>query len=122
MGYSTSGINMMLNAFKGTAPATPCTHVSLHSATPGDNGANEISGGSPAYARKAVTFADASTKSMTQNGTDPVFDIPPSTTIGFVGFWSAITGGTFLGFSTITEETYAGQGTYTLDTSTLSLA
>lgn len=33
--------------------------ASLHSADPGDNGANELSGGSPAYERRPVRWAPA---------------------------------------------------------------
>ena len=122
MGFSTAGANMMLNAFKGTAPATPCTYVSLHSDDPGDTGVNELTGGSPAYARKAITFNNAAAKSMTQSGTDPVFDVPGSTTVKYVGYWSAVSGGTFLGADDVVNETFAAQGTYTLDMSTLSIS
>lgn len=122
MPFSTAGCNLMLNAIKGTNPTAPITHASLHNNDPGDNGANELTGGSPAYARKAVTFDAAASKQMIQNGTDPVFDIPAGTTVKYVGFWSAISGGTFLGSAAVTNEVYAAQGTYQLDTSTLSLA
>lgn len=73
------------------------THASLHSGFPGNSGANEISGGSPAYARKAVTFDAASGGSRAQSGT-AVFDVPGSTTVRYIGFWTALTGGTFLGY------------------------
>lgn len=122
MPFSTAGCNLMLNALKGTNPATPITHASLHNNDPADNGANELTGGTPAYARKAVTFDAASAKVMNQNGTDPVFDIPAGAVVKYVGYWSAITGGTFLGSAAVTNETYAAQGTYTLDTTALSLA
>lgn len=39
--------------------ASRITHLSLHTATPGTTGASEATGGSPAYARKAVTFTAA---------------------------------------------------------------
>lgn len=38
------------------AQAARITHLSLHTATPGITGAAEATGGTPAYARKAVTF------------------------------------------------------------------
>lgn len=73
------------------------THASLHSGFPGDSGLNEISGGSPAYARRPVTFNAASGGSRTQSGS-AIFDVPAATTIRYVGFWSALTGGSFLGY------------------------
>ena len=33
------------------------SHLSLHTAYPGDAGANEVAGGSPAYARKAAAWS-----------------------------------------------------------------
>lgn len=94
--------------------------VSLHTADPGATGTSEVTGGSPAYARKAVTWsAAASASKVTSNS--PVFDVPASTTIVFIGLWSAATGGTFYGSSSITSETYGAQGTYTLTSETLSL-
>jgi hypothetical protein len=36
--------------------AARITHLSLHTASPSTTGANEATGGSPAYARKSVTF------------------------------------------------------------------
>ena len=47
MPYSTAGKHLMLNALKGTNPTTPITHASLHTASPGDSGTNEVTGGSP---------------------------------------------------------------------------
>lgn len=109
MGVSTAGRNAMLNHF-----ATLVTHVSLHSGDPGDTGANEISGGSPAYARKSITWAAASGGALDSSNA-PVFDVPGSVTVSRVGMFSALTGGTFHGFGSITPETFASQGTYTLD-------
>ena len=113
MPYSTDGKNSMLDAL---APA----YASLHSGDPGDNGANEISGGSPAYARKAITWNAASGGSL-DSSNQPVFDVPASTTVAFVGFWTAVTGRTFLGAADVTDEIFANQGTYTLTDADLDL-
>lgn len=109
MSVSTAGRNAMLNHF-----ASLVTHVSLHNGDPGDTGANEISGGSPAYARKAITWAAASGGAL-DSSSAPVFDVPASVTVSRVGMWGAVTGGTFYGFGVITNETFGSQGTYTLD-------
>lgn len=76
---------------------TLVTHLSLHSGFPGAAGANELSGGSPAYARKAVTYAAASGRSKALSG-NLVFDVPAAT-VAWLGKWTALTGGTFRGFA-----------------------
>jgi hypothetical protein len=115
MPYSTLGKNAMLDALGALA-----VFVSLHSGDPGDNGANEISGGSPAYARKAITWNAAASGSM-DNSNVPVFDVPAATTVSYVGFWSAVTNGTFYGAANVTDEVFANQGTYTLTDADLDL-
>lgn len=94
--------------------------ASLHTATPNSSGSNEVSGGSPAYARKALTWSAAATGSKATSNT-PVFDVPAGTTVAFVGMWSLVTGGTFYGYWDVTDEVFAGQGTYTLNASTVAL-
>lgn len=90
MPHTTTGRNNMLGAIG-------ITHASLHSAFPGNTGANEISGGSPAYARKAVTFAAAASAARAQTGS-AIFDVPAATTVRFVAFWDALTGGNCLSY------------------------
>ena len=73
----------------------------------------EVTGGTPAYARKAVTWT-APSNGLTRPNADLVFDIPAG---GIVDEWrgfSAVSGGTDYGGELLTEETFAGQGTYTL--------
>lgn len=71
------------------------THLSVHTAYSA-TGANEVTGGSPAYARKAVSYGAASAGAKVSSAS-VTFDIPASTTVRFVGRWTALTGGTFLG-------------------------
>ncbi len=80
--------NAMLGGFPGT-------HVSAHTAYSA-TGTNEVTGGAPAYARKAVTYAAASAEGRTAS-TTPVFDIPAAATVRFIGMWDAVTAGNFLG-------------------------
>lgn len=121
MPYTVAGKNLMLNALKGTNPGTPITHVSLHTGAPGDSGINEVTGGSPAYARKAIAFNAASAGSMDDSTNGAVFDVPAGTTVTHVGFWSAATTGTFLAYDDVTSETFAAQGTYTVTDADLDL-
>lgn len=120
MPYSLAGKNLMLDALRGTNPTVAIAYASLHVASPGDDGSNELAGGAPAYARKAVTMAAASAGAIAAS-TQPVFDVPPATTVTHVGFWSAVSGGTFLGSADVTDETFASQGTYTLTSAILDL-
>jgi hypothetical protein len=93
MPISTAGKNKMLDAL-----LNPAGFVSLHSAYPGDTGANEIAGGSPAYARKAKTWNSAGSSTV-DDSNQPVLDVPAATTVGFIGFWSLVTAGVFYGYA-----------------------
>lgn len=115
MPYVNASKNTMLDHL-----GTLGLYVSLHTADPGATGTNEVTGGSPAYARKSVTWAAASGGSKAASN-QPEFDVPASTTITHVGIWSASTSGTFYGSGTITSETFAAQGTYTLTNLTIDL-
>lgn len=64
------------------------TDASLHSAFPGATGASEISGGIPAYARKAITMAAASGGQRLLSA-GVTFDVPMATTVRWVGFWDS---------------------------------
>jgi hypothetical protein len=106
--------NLMLDALGAVA-----VFASLHTASPGAGGSNEVTGGSPAYARKAITWSAASTSSKAASNT-PVFDVPAGTTVAFCGLWSLATAGVFYGYFDVTDEVFAGQGTYTLTSGTIS--
>jgi len=73
------------------------THISLHTANPSTTGANEITGGTPAYARKPITWT-AAAAGVTDNNAALDFDVPAGATVTFFGLWTAITAGTFLGW------------------------
>lgn len=99
MPFTDAARNEMLDALTDATPTlSPITHASVHTADP-TAGANEVTGGSPAYARKAVTFANAASGAAAANGTDPVWDIPAGTTCVAIGYWDDATAGTFKGWS-----------------------
>lgn len=85
MTYPASTTNAMLDALTFTL-------ASLHTAFPGSTGTNEVSGGAPAYAKKAITVNASSGGSRALNAS-VAFDVP-ATTVRWVGFWN---GATFLG-------------------------
>jgi hypothetical protein len=103
------------------ALAALATRVALHTGDPGAANAadNEVSGGSPAYARKAIAWNAASGGSI-DDSTAPVFDIPAGTTVNWASFWN--TAGTVRYLKkAITSEAFTGQGTYTLTDADLDL-
>jgi hypothetical protein len=63
--------------------------ASLHTGFPGTTGANEVTGGAPAYARKAITVAAASGGSRSHS-VGVVFDVPAST-VKWIGYWNSAT-------------------------------
>lgn len=100
--------------------AARCAYVSVHTADPGSTGANEATGGSPAYARLATGFAGGGVDGplgASQPATvgvtwdEATFDLPAGDYTHF-GFWSAVTGGTFVGGGPLPSDvSLASQGT-----------
>lgn len=87
-------------------------YASLHTATPGTTGASEVTGGAPAYARKALTWSPGTTGTNTATVT---FDVPTGITITHAGVWTAVTAGTFLdGAALAASQAFSAQGTYQL--------
>lgn len=84
------------------------TWVSLHTASPSTTGANEVTGGSPAYARKQTTWGAATGGLIT--GTEVTFDVPPGTTVTHVGIFTAVTSGTFRDWADSSDVTFTPQG------------
>lgn len=87
MSLTTTAKNTMLDALT-------ITLASLHSGFPGLTGANEVAGGAPAYAKKAVTFGASSGGVRTTSGS-VTFDVP-ATTVRWVGLWNV---GVFVGYA-----------------------
>lgn len=113
MGLSNAGRNVALDAIGDVG-----LYVSLHTADPGTTGASEVTGGSPAYARKSVTWASASSGSMALSAA-VTFDVPSGKTVTHFGVWSAATSGTFYGGGALSaSEAFGAQGTYDLETGT----
>lgn len=89
-----------------TAEKARAQYISVHTDDPGDTGANEATGGSPAYARQA----------MSSTVTDGAIESPlltfnlPAGTYPYFGVWTAATGGTFIGGDLLSEvQTLVGQ-------------
>lgn len=84
----------MLDSLNGGSPSSVIAYASLHTAY-SSSGSSEVSGGS--YARQAVTWSSASGGSKAAASVAGSFSVPASTTVAFVGLWSALSGGTFGG-------------------------
>ena len=82
--------------------------ISLHTADPGTTGANEATGGSPAYARKQTTWTAGGSDGVV-NGSEVTIDLAAGTYTHF-GVWTAATAGTFIGGGSITSTTLGAQG------------
>jgi hypothetical protein len=96
------------------AIATLATRVALHTGDPGaaNTATNEVTGGSPAYARKAIAWNAADGGSATCT-TNVVLDIPASTTVTWSSLWN--TAGTVRYLKkAVTSEAFGVQGTYTV--------
>lgn len=103
MAFTSAALNAGADAIAALAG-----YVSLHTADPTTVGDNEVSGGSPAYARKAVTWGAASAGDKV--GSQVTFDVPAGT-FTHAGYWTASTGGTFLGGNALnTSQTLGTQG------------
>ena len=100
--------------------ASGAGYASLHTADPSTTGTNEVTGGSPAYARKAVTWNAAAAGQITLSN-QPLFDVPAGT-VAYAGLWSAVSGGTFKGKWQLTSEVFAGQGQYQLTSGSVTVS
>jgi hypothetical protein len=101
MPYSSAAEAQMLDGLNasftsGGTYTSVIAYASLHTAYSA-TGANELTSGSPAYARQAVTWAGASGPSKGSSSVAGAFNVPSGSTVAFVGLWSAVTSGTFGG-------------------------
>jgi len=92
--FNVTSQNAMLDALDESV--TQITHVGIHTLTDPGTGTNansgEATGGSPAYARVAVTWGAAASGTKSNTGA-LTFDVP-SGTYGFFTYWNASTGNT----------------------------
>jgi hypothetical protein len=95
--------------FLATAADTEITHIGLF-----DDLGVELTGGSPAYARQAVTWT-APSNGLIRPTADLVFDVPAGAVVAEWRGFDAATSGTDYGGELLPNESYTGQGTYTLE-------
>jgi hypothetical protein len=115
--YDPKAKNLMLDALGAVA-----LRLALHSGDPGaaDTASNELTGGSPAYARKAIAWNAAAAGTMDDSTNGAVFDVPAGSTVAWISGWD--TAGTSRYFKKdVTDEVFGAQGTYTVTDADLDL-
>lgn len=99
--------NNLVDAYKAAA-----TYMAVYSTVPGASAGTEISGGSPAYARKASNWGATAASAAT--AAPAAFDMPSGSTAAGMGFHTAVTAGTYLDGAAITSQGFSSQGTLTI--------
>jgi len=103
---STFGKNSMATHY-GTIAA----YGAVYTSAPGASAGTEPSGGSPAYARKALTWSSASGGVLSASAT---FDVPAGTTVVGTGVHDAVTAGNYIDGKTETSVNFPTQDTVTV--------
>ncbi len=100
--------------------AAVALRLALHTGDPGtaNQALLEVTGGTPAYARKAVAWNASAAGIATQNG-DVVFDVPAGT-VAWVSCWN-VAGTVRYWKKDVTDEVFAAQGTYTVKGTTSTM-
>lgn len=105
------------NAANDFMAANRLLFLSAHTVdAPGATGASEVVGGT--YARIAVTWGASAAGVLTATGMPKTLQIPASVTVRSLGFWTALTGGTFVGVHNLADETYGTAGTLVINSLT----
>lgn len=94
------------------AYGTNATYGAIYTTSPGASAGTEPTGGSPAYARKALTWSAGTVDGVVT--ATATFDVPSGATIVGAGVHTALTGGTYLDGGSVTSQAFASQGTYTV--------
>jgi hypothetical protein len=91
----------------------PMAYLALFTTVPAGAAGTEVTGGTPAYARRAITWS-APVNGVSTGTIATPFDVPAGVTVRGAGVMSAATGGTYLEGGAVTEQVFATQGTYNL--------
>lgn len=109
MALTTARLNAAIDA-----AASGITHAQLHTGAPGAAGTSNVAAGVSRAALTGVGSASAAADSWTGSFTIPGAGGP----FTHVSFWTASSGGTFMGDAALTpSETFAGAGTLGLTVS-----
>jgi hypothetical protein len=104
---TTLGKNELATEYGLTA-----THGAVYTTAPGATAGTEPTGGTPAYARKPLTWGAPSNGVITS---DPaIFDIPAGTTVVGTGLHDALTDGNYIDGKTEASIEFTAQDTLTV--------
>lgn len=94
----------------------------LNTGDPGTTGASEVSGGSPAYARVAITWGTAAAGSVANATSALTLNVPASTTVAWFSTWSLISSGVYqIGGALGSSITFGTQGTLVIAVGALTI-
>jgi hypothetical protein len=100
MALATATINGFLDALcRNVSYAAAAFYVKLHTGDPGSAGANNAAGNTT---RQAATFSAASSGSITTSADIVWTNVSTTETYSHVSFWTASSGGTYLGNAALT--------------------
>lgn len=102
---TTTMKNTLADAYKGAI-----SHIGLATTAPGSSRGTEVTGGSPAYARKAANWGSSSGGVVV--AAPAAHDVPSGTTVVGVNMENAVTAGTYQDGASVTSQAFASQGTY----------
>ncbi len=86
-------------------PLTTTAYISLHTADPGNTGANEVAGGT-GYVRQLASFTNAGANpTVASNNAIVVYAVATGVwgTISYYGVWDAVSGGNIRGSGLLTS-------------------
>lgn len=117
MTLDAKALNVAVDAITALA-----LRVAAHTGDPGaaDTASNEVTGGSPAYARKAIAWGAAS-GGVGAASSQPVFDIPASTTVSWLSLWNTAGTSRYAKKQLGANEVFGSQGTLTVTSASVTL-
>jgi hypothetical protein len=104
---STFGKNALATEY-----GVQAAYGAVYTSAPGASAGTEPAGGSPAYARKALTWSAASGGVITASAT---FDVPAGTTVVGTGVHDAVTAGNYVDGKSETSVNFPTQDTVTVN-------
>lgn len=112
--YFVSATNLAANTFSvALTPGGAIVDLVTDLTTATVNKWTEISGGAPAYARKAIAWAVAALGVLDDSTNGLPFDVPAGANVDAQALFSAVTAGNLLELAPVTRESFGAQGVYT---------
>lgn len=104
----------LANAYTGQPVTASAAYMNVTTTVPGSTAPTEPSGGSPANARVASGWGAPNASTGVTSGAPAPVNVPPSTPVQGVGYFTAQVGGNYYDGTPVTSQSFASQGTYTV--------